>query len=65
MHTTQFAAHTYTFRFPPPKDAAENYEAPLFGRLVALPYAKATEMLREMEAALGAGAGGMEGVEAA
>lgn len=49
----QFATHKHTFRFPPPKDAAESFEAPIFGRLVAVPYTKLAEIITAIENELG------------
>lgn len=50
----QFASHTLTFRFPPPPDAADSFEAPLFGRLAAVPAAKLDALLTKIEADLSA-----------
>lgn len=41
----EFASHSYTYRFPPPRDAEASFEPPLFGRLVAVPYAKMSSLL--------------------
>ena len=41
----EFASHSYTYRFPPPRDAEASFEPPLFGRLIAVPYAKMSSLL--------------------
>ncbi|PKI84613.1 Mss4p nuclear export [Malassezia vespertilionis] len=43
------ASHTYTFRFPPPPDAADTYEAPIFGRIFAIPYAQVPAVIKRVE----------------
>ncbi|PWN48514.1 hypothetical protein IE53DRAFT_389279 [Violaceomyces palustris] len=50
---SELASFTHTFRFPPPPDAADSFEAPLFGRLVAIPYGKLGEMMSRFETDLG------------
>ncbi len=49
--SSQFASHSETFRFPSPKDAAESFETPLFGRLAAVPREKWAEAVEEMKKA--------------
>lgn len=44
----EFASHSYTYRFPAPRDAAESYETPLFGRLLAVPFSKAPALLQRL-----------------
>lgn len=41
----EFASHSHTYRFPPPPDAEASFEPPLFGRLIAVPYAKMSSLL--------------------
>ncbi|WFD43239.1 Mss4p nuclear export [Malassezia psittaci] len=36
----EFATHQFHFRFPPHPDAADTYEAPIFARIMAIPYTK-------------------------
>lgn len=48
------AAHTHTFRFPAPKDAAKDFEAPMFGRIAVVARARDNNMaqlIEEMQAA--------------
>ncbi|WFD30978.1 Mss4p nuclear export [Malassezia sp. CBS 17886] len=44
-----FASHTHTFRFPVPRDAAESFEAPIFGRVMAVPYERLPSLLARLE----------------
>lgn len=44
----EFASHSYTYRFPAPRDASDTYEPPLFGRIVAVPYAKMPSVLERL-----------------
>ncbi|KDN52083.1 hypothetical protein K437DRAFT_244257 [Tilletiaria anomala UBC 951] len=53
---SKHASHTCTFRFPPPRDAADSFETPLFGRLVAVPREKWPAAVKEMEEAFAGGA---------
>ncbi|WFD34113.1 Mss4p nuclear export [Malassezia cuniculi] len=46
----EVASHGFTFRFPPPRDAAEGYEPPLFGRILAVPYARLPQLISRIEA---------------
>lgn len=47
------ASHSLTFRFPAPKDAAKDFEAPLFGRIAVVPRGDRTmgQLIDEMQAA--------------
>ena len=45
------ASHAYTFRFPAPRDAADTYEPPFFGRVLAVPYTKVPDLLSKLESA--------------
>ncbi|PWZ03794.1 protein BCP1 [Testicularia cyperi] len=49
---SKHASHQLTFRFPPPPDAADSFEAPLFGRLVAVPADKLDSLLQQIESDL-------------
>ncbi|KAL4402638.1 Mss4 nuclear export [Malassezia pachydermatis] len=44
-----FATHAHTFRFPAPRDAPDTYEAPIFGRLMAVPYTHLPAILEKMQ----------------
>lgn len=44
----EFASHSYTYRFPAPRDAADSYETPLFGRLLAVPFSDASALLNRL-----------------
>lgn len=44
----EFASHSYTFRFPAPRDAADSYETPLFGRMLAVPFRDAPALLQRL-----------------
>lgn len=46
----EFASHTFHFRFPAPRDATEGYEAPMFGRITAIPYTQVPAALARVEA---------------
>lgn len=46
----EFASCSHTFRFPPPQDAVEGYEASMFGRIVAVPFDKVPAMLDRIQA---------------
>ncbi|KAN0065873.1 Mss4p nuclear export [Thecaphora frezii] len=50
----KFATHSHTFRFPPPPDAADSFEAPLFGRIAAIPYDKLSDVLAQVQIDLAA-----------
>lgn len=51
---SHFASHTATFRFPPPPDAADSFEAPLFGRIAAVPASQLDALLSKIETDLSA-----------
>lgn len=42
------ATHSYTFRFPAPRDASETFEPPLYGRILAVPYTKMPAVLERL-----------------
>ncbi|PWN40131.1 hypothetical protein IE81DRAFT_305613 [Ceraceosorus guamensis] len=47
------ATAAHIFRFPPPKDAADTYEAPMYGRMLLVEYAKLPVLLQDLEQAFG------------
>lgn len=53
------ASSIETYRFPPPSEAEESYESPLFGRVIVVEWSKVKtgQIWDEMDAELGAGAG--------
>ncbi|CAO1633400.1 unnamed protein product [Sympodiomycopsis kandeliae] len=53
----RFASHTHTFRFPPPQEAEESYESPLYGRIVVVDWNKIVsgEIWNQMDIELGMG----------
>lgn len=46
------ASHSLTYRFPPPPDASDSFEAPLFGRIALVPADKMDSLLQQIEADL-------------
>ncbi|GAK65722.1 bcp1 [Moesziomyces antarcticus] len=48
----KMASHALTFRFPPPADAADSFEAPLFGRVAVVPADKMDALLQQIDADL-------------
>ena len=48
------ASHSLTYRFPPPPDASDSFEAPLFGRIALVPAEKMDSLLQQIEADLSA-----------
>ncbi|WFD19054.1 Mss4p nuclear export [Malassezia caprae] len=44
----EFVSHSYTYRFPAPPDAADSYETPLFGRLLAVPFSDVPALLQRL-----------------
>lgn len=46
----EFATHKFHFRFPPQPDAADTYEAPIFARIFAIPYAKVPAAVERIRA---------------
>lgn len=46
----EFVSHHFHFRFPPPRDAIDTYEAPIYGRIMAIPYAKVPAALARIQA---------------
>lgn len=46
----EFATHAHTYRFPPPRDTPLGYEPPLFGRVLAVPYARLPQLIERIEA---------------
>lgn len=51
---SKMASHSTTFRFPPPPDASDSFEAPLFGRIALVPAAKMDALLQQIDADLSA-----------
>ncbi len=49
---SKMASHSLTFRFPPPPDASDSFEAPLFGRIALVPVEKMDALLHQIEADL-------------
>lgn len=49
---SKLSSHSLTFRFPPPPDASDSFEAPLFGRVALVPAAKMDALLQQIEADL-------------
>ncbi|CBQ73424.1 related to BCP1-Essential protein involved in nuclear export of cytoskeleton organization protein [Sporisorium reilianum SRZ2] len=49
---SKFASHSLTYRFPPPPDASDSFEAPLFGRVALVPTEKMDALLQQIEADL-------------
>ena len=49
---------SHTFRFPPPREAEESYESPLYGRIILVEWdkVKTGAIWQEMEKQLGDGA---------
>lgn len=39
-YPSQHASHTHTYRFPPPQNAEDSYESPLYGRIVLVEWEK-------------------------
>lgn len=49
---SKLASHSLTYRFPPPPDASDSFEAPLFGRIALVPADKMDALLQQIEADL-------------
>ncbi|CDW99353.1 hypothetical protein, partial [Sporisorium scitamineum] len=49
---SKFASNSLTYRFPPPPDASDSFEAPLFGRVALVPAEKMDALLQQIEADL-------------
>ncbi|GAC97610.1 hypothetical protein PHSY_005196 [Pseudozyma hubeiensis SY62] len=49
---SKFASNSITYRFPPPPDASDSFEAPLFGRIALVPNDKMDALLQKIEADL-------------
>ena len=49
---SKFASNSLTYRFPPPPDASDSFEAPLFGRVALVPADKMDALLQQIEADL-------------
>ncbi|SPO24555.1 related to BCP1 - Essential protein involved in nuclear export of cytoskeleton organization protein [Ustilago trichophora] len=49
---SKLASHSLTYRFPPPPDASDSFEAPLFGRIALVPAEKMDALLQQIEADL-------------
>lgn len=49
---SKFASNSITYRFPPPPDASDSFEAPLFGRIALVPSDKMDALLEKIEADL-------------
>lgn len=49
---SKFASNSLTYRFPPPPDASDSFEAPLFGRIALVPADKMDALLQQIEADL-------------
>ncbi|SPO23645.1 related to BCP1 - Essential protein involved in nuclear export of cytoskeleton organization protein [Ustilago trichophora] len=49
---SKLASHSLTYRFPPPPDASDSFEAPLFGRIALVPADKMDALLHQIEADL-------------
>lgn len=49
---SKFASHSLTYRFPPPPDATDGFEAPLFGRVALVPADKMNSLLQQIESDL-------------
>lgn len=49
---SKLASHAMTYRFPPPLDASDSFEAPLFGRIALVPADKMDVLLQQIEADL-------------
>ncbi|TKY85512.1 hypothetical protein EX895_005674 [Sporisorium graminicola] len=49
---SRLASHSLTYRFPPPPDASDSFEAPLFGRVALVPAEKMDALLQQIEADL-------------
>ncbi len=46
---SKLASHSLTYRFPPPPDASDSFEAPLFGRIALVPAEKMATLLQQIE----------------
>ncbi|SNX87260.1 related to BCP1 - Essential protein involved in nuclear export of cytoskeleton organization protein [Melanopsichium pennsylvanicum] len=46
---SKVASHSLTYRFPPPPDATDGFEAPLFGRVALVPSDKMDSLLQQIE----------------
>lgn len=46
---SKFASNSLTYRFPPPPDASDSFEAPLFGRIALVPADKMDALLQQIE----------------
>lgn len=46
---SKLASHSLTYRFPPPPDASDSFEAPLFGRIALVPADKMDTLLQQIE----------------